>query len=118
MQKVKTEFQQLGQDLRAGNLTAAQSIFPLGRSYGRSAARTRQRRVQLPGFHQLATDLKAGNTTAAQQDVTKVQQDFQAHHHRRYLDGNTASDASQIFGPLGQALQPGNLPAGPQPYAT
>src|SRR5271169_896584 len=75
-QKVKQEFQQLGQDLQSGNLSAAQADFatlqkmqpqpPTSSSTQGSSSITQD-------FNQLATDLKAGNTTAAQQDFAKLQ---------------------------------------------
>jgi len=138
MQRASKEFQQLGQDLQSGNLSAAQSDFatlqslqPQSQSSSTSSAQSSSPISQ--DFSHLAADLKAGNTTAAQQDFTKLQQDFQsqgtqnqtqAHHHHHHHGGggensSGGSDAmSQLFSQLGQALQSGNLSAAQTAYAT
>jgi hypothetical protein len=126
-QKVK-QFQQLGQDLQSGNLSAAQSDFaklqemqpkPLTTSTSQSNSGITQ------DFNQLATDLKTGNTTTAQQDFAKLQQDFQAqatqgrHHHHHDTDSSGSSTAmSQMLGQFDTALQSGNLSAAQQAYAS
>jgi outer membrane protein assembly factor BamD (BamD/ComL family) len=129
-QKLKQEFQQVGQDLQSGNLTAAQSDFatlqqmrpqssPTASSQGTSSISQ--------DFNQLAADLKAGNTTAAQQDYAKIQQDFRSqgaqghrhHHHNSADDGSDSGSAiSQLFTQLGTALQSGSLSAAQQAYST
>ena len=131
MQRMKSEFQQLGSDLQSGNLTAAQSDFaalqkmqpqPPVSASGQNGSTISQ------DFTQLAADLKAGNTTAAQQDFTKLQQDFQSqasqthHHHHHHggssSDGGQSGSISQLFTQLGSALQSGNLSAAQQAYST
>src|SRR5271165_2306907 len=127
MQKVKQEFQQLGQDLQSGNLSAAQADFAtLQKMQPQSSSSSQGSSNITQDFNQLATDLKAGNTTAAQQDFAKLQQDFQGqatqgHHHRHHHSSESSGDSSaisQLFSQLGTALQSGNLSAAQQAYAT
>jgi len=128
----RAEFQQLGQDLSAGNLSAAQADFATfqqrtlpGNWSGTSANSTSNSSTSplAQDFHQLSSDLQAGNLTAAQQDYAKIQQDFQtqtghAHHHHQHREmGNSGlSDISQLFSQLGQDLQSGDLSAAQQAY--
>ncbi len=131
MQTARQEFQQLGQDLQSGNLTAAQSDFTTLQQFGpQSGSSTQSSNPVAQDFNQLATDLKAGNTTAAQQDYTKIQQDFQSqpgsqtqtHHHHHHHQGAGSTDESnsidQLLSQLGQALQSGNLSTAQQAYAS
>ncbi len=128
MQKSKQEFQQLGQDLQSGNLTAAQADFaalqkmqpqPPVSSTSQGGNSVSQ------DFNQLSTDLKAGDTTAAQKDLTQLQKDIQTqplttHHHHHHASGDTSGSSaiSQLFSQLGSALQSGNLSAAQQAYST
>ena len=120
LQQFQQEFQQLGKDLTAGNLTAAQSDFAtLQRdmpqtSSSASAAQSTNPIAQ--AFSQLAQDLKAGNLSAAQQDYANLQQDFQSHgphrhHHYHRAHESEESQFSKLFDQLGQDLQSGNLSA-------
>ena len=131
MQQFQQEFQQLGQDLQSGNLSAAQSDFATLRQSGPQANSTASAQSTDPivqAFNQLGTDLKAGNTTAAQQDYATIQQDFQnqatqsqgAHHHHHHHGGGGSQEnaISQMFQQLGQALQSGNLSAAQQAYGS
>lgn len=106
-QQIQKEFQQLGQDLQSGNLSAAQSDFvtltklvpklasAVASSSSASASSTssssQSANPLLQNFSQLAQDLQSGNLSAAQSDYTNIQQDFQhfspqsggpqGHHH-------------------------------------
>jgi outer membrane protein assembly factor BamD (BamD/ComL family) len=125
MQQFQQEFQQLGQDLQSGNLSAAQSDFgalqqfaPQGTSSSQSSNPIAQ------AFNQLSTDLQAGNVTAAQQDYANIQQDFQNqsqavhHHHHHHAGGGQENSIDQLFQQLGQQLQSGNLSAAQQAYGS
>ncbi len=130
MQTARQEFQQLGQDLQSGNLTAAQSDFAtLQQSGPQSGSSTQSSSPVATDLNQLATDLKAGNTTAAQQDYTKIQQDFQSqqgsqtqtHHHHHHHGGGGSGESNsidQLLSQMGQALQSGNLSTAQQAYAS
>ncbi|MGA2420250.1 MAG: hypothetical protein ABSG69_09210 [Candidatus Acidiferrum sp.] len=133
-QKLKQEFQQLGQDLQLGSLSAAQSDFATLQqnapqaSTTSSSAQTSNPLTQ--AFQQLSQDLKAGNLTAAKQDYSTIQQDFktqaaqgQTEHHRHLRGsgsgGNSegqSNSVSQLFSQLGQALQAGNITAAQTAY--
>jgi len=120
-------FQQLANDLQAGNLAAAQSDFATLTKSGSSTQLSGNNTIS-QAFNTLGQALKAGNLTAAQQDFTTLQQDLQqasgtsgAHHHHHHHSGGSSAqqtDAiSEAFGSLGQALQSGNLGAAQQAYA-
>jgi outer membrane protein assembly factor BamD (BamD/ComL family) len=126
-QKLKQEFQQLGQDLQSGNLSAAQSDFAaLQQNAPQAGAASSSAQSGNPvthAFQQLSQDLKAGNLTAAQQDYSTIQQDFKTQaapgqtQHPRHLRGagsggnseGQPNSVTQLFSQLGQALQAGNL---------
>jgi outer membrane protein assembly factor BamD (BamD/ComL family) len=117
LQQFQQEFQQLGQDLTSGNLSAAQSDFvtlqqDLPQASSTSTAQSNNPIAQ--AFSQLSQDLQAGNLSAAQQDYSTIQQDFQSqasqmHHHHHKSGGSQESQVSQLLDQLGQDLQSGNL---------
>ena len=136
------EFQQLGKDLQAGNLTQAQTdlvtleqnspflhIGAAATATGGSSASTSNNPIA-QAFNQLAQDLRAGNVSAARQDFSAIQQDFQNaqsqapaqggghHHHHAFSGQSVASPLAQLFTQLGQALQTGNLSSAQQAYST
>lgn len=128
-QQIQQEFQQLGQDLQAGNLSAAQSDFAnlqqLMPNNSNSTAQNNNPVTQ--AFNQLAQDLQAGNLSAAQQDYANLEQVFQNQaaqasqargHHHHHGGGNGASAISQLFDQLGQALQSGDLSTAQQLFTT
>ena len=132
-QQVQSQFQQLGQDLQAGNLSQAQQDFA---TLTQNLPGGQQQNATGPlaqAFNLLGQDLKAGNLSAAQKDFTTIQQDVQQqsgqiqhhHHHRASSAGDSGSASgqqdnpvSQALGALGQALQSGSLSSAQQAYAT
>ncbi len=133
-QKLQQEFQQLGQDLQSGNLSASQSDFATLQSLQPQSISTSSSQSNNPiaqAFSQLSQDLQSGNLSAAQQDYATIQQDFQSqaaqgqnqatqghHHHHHGGGGSEGSAVSQAFQQLGQALQSGNLTSAQQAYST
>ena len=125
MQKLKQEFQQLGKDLQAGNLSAAQADFATLQKMQQqppTSPSAQSTSTLAQDSNQLTADLKAGNTPAAQRDWAKVQKDIQtqpptARHHHHHHGGGTDSQTSQMFSQLGTALQSGDLSAAQQAYA-
>jgi len=138
--QVAQEFQQLGQDLQAGNLSAAQSDFATlqqlvsqvgsaATSVSSSSSSSQSGNPIAQAFSQLAADLKSGNLTAAQQDFAQIQKDFQnlaaqnqasgdngsglPHHHR-----GGSNTVSQLFEQMGQSLQSGDLTSAQSTFAT
>src|ERR1700758_5068832 len=97
VQQFKQEFQQLGQDLQSGNLSAAQTDFTTLQQIGSNSTATSPTASSNPlaqAFNQLGQDLQSGNLSAAQQDFTTIQQDLQSHasqtqghHHPRHGGG-------------------------------
>ena len=145
-QKIKSEFQQLGQDLQSGNLSQAQSDFTTlskdlsnvlqgGANTATASATTAPNTAAattspiLQAFNQLGQDLQSGNLQAAQQDFTKIQQDAQQaapqvsghHHHAESSQKSSSSQQSnpivQAFSQLTQTLQSGNLQGAQQAYS-
>ena len=127
-QKIQSEFQQLGQDLQAGNLTKAQADFSVlsQNAYGPLGSNS----ALAQAFNSLGSGLQSGNLQAAQQAYTSLQQDVQqagqGHHHHHHHGGmssqtansSTGSTLSQLFSSLGSALQAGNLSAAQTAYST
>jgi len=118
LQQLQQEFQQLGQDLQSGNVSAAQSDFATLEKALPQTSSTSTSQSSSPiaqAFNQLSQDLQAGNLTAAQNDYSTIQQDFQSQasqvhsHHHHHSGGSQQSQASQLFAQLGQDLQSGNL---------
>ncbi len=134
-EQIQQEFQQLGQDLQSGDLTAAQTDFTslqqlvpklaststtsTGTSSGSTAtsgtSSTPQNTVQstdprVQAFAQLEQDVQAGNTSAAQQDYAHIQQIFQQrthNNHRLHTGGfnGAPGGVSTLPGGVGQVFQ-------------
>src|ERR1035438_4742169 len=72
----RQQFQQLGQALQSGNLSAAQSDFAsLQQGFSQSAAASNANSTSAANplsqaFNQLASDLQSGNLSAAQKDYS------------------------------------------------
>ena len=127
-QKIQSEFQQLGQDLQAGNLTKAQADFSVLSQNVSSPLGSNSALAQ--AFNSLGSALQSGNLQAAQQAYTSLQQDVQqagqGHHHHHHHGGmnsqtansSTGSTLSKLFSSLGSALQAGNLSAAQTAYST
>jgi outer membrane protein assembly factor BamD (BamD/ComL family) len=126
IQRFQHNYQQLGQDLQSGNLSAAQSDCTALQQSGLQSSSTSQPQTSNPlaqDFSQLSQDLGTGNLSASQQDFAKLQQDLQgaaprAHHHHHHENDAAANPISQLFTQLGQALQSGNLSNAQQAYST
>jgi hypothetical protein len=114
-EQFQQEFQQLGKDLSAGNLSAAQSDFvTLQQDMPQANSTSQSNNPIAQAFQQLAQDLQSGNLSGAQQAYSTIQQDFQSqtsqvHHHHHHSGGSQQSQFAQLFEQLGQALQSGNL---------
>jgi outer membrane protein assembly factor BamD (BamD/ComL family) len=126
-QQLQQEIQQLGKDLSAGNLSAAQADFATLQkdAPAASAASAASNNPIAQAFQQLAKDLQAGNLSGAQQDFSTIQQDIQSqgggHHHHAHAQeasGAQQNPIAELFNELGQALQSGNLSAAQQAYST
>ena len=129
MQQAQQEFQQLGQDLQSGNISAAQTdMAALQKLQPQSSTSSTQSNPIAQEFTQLSQDLQAGNISNAQQDYAKIQQDFQSqststalsqtHAHHHHGGGSGSSEMSQLLAQLGQDLQSGNLSTAQQTYST
>jgi hypothetical protein len=127
-QQVQQEIQQLGKDLSAGNLSAAQADFTSLQKNDpqtSSATSSTSNNPIAQAFQQLAKDLQSGNLSGAQQDSSTIQQDIQSqgggqNHHSHAQDSSATQQnpVARLFSKLGQALQSGNLSAAQQAYTT
>jgi len=130
MQQFQQEFQQLGEDLQSGNLSAAQTDFATLQqlspqsSSTTSTSSSESSNPLAQAFNQLAQDIQSGNLSAAQQDYSNIQQDFQNQstqaegHHHHHHGGGDSSQISSLFQQLGQALQSGNVSSAQQIFGT
>src|ERR1700683_2830641 len=105
--QVAQEFQQLGQDLQAGNLSAAQSDFATLQQLV-SQAGSAPMSASSSSSSSFSSPSQTGNLTAAQQDFAQIEKDFQnlatqnqapgdsgsglPHHHHR----GTSNSISQL----------------------
>ena len=119
----KQEFQQLGQDLRSGNLSQAQSDLAAFQPSNVPAPFFSL--LQRPSINCHRSQIR--NLSAAQQDYATVQQDLQSsaasgHHHHHSAGSDTSSSSQnsleQFFSQLGQDLQSGNLSQAQSAYAS
>jgi hypothetical protein len=133
-QQLKTEFQQLGQDLQSGNLTQAQKDYAtISQNLPGLSQAQNSSNPLVQAFNQLGQDLQSGNLQAAQSDYTNVQQDAQQnaaqahghHHHHHRSEGAQESGSNpltspinQAFSQLAQSLQAGNLSGAQSAFAT
>lgn len=126
-QKIQSEFQQLGQDLQAGNITRAQSDFSsLSQNFSGSL---QSNSSMSQAFSALGTALQSGNLAAAQKAYSTLQNDVEqsglGHHHHHHSAGGSSqttnsssgSGLAQLFGSLGSALQTGNLSSAQSAYS-
>jgi hypothetical protein len=124
MEQVQQDFQQLGQDLQGGNLSAAQTDFATLQQFDPAAgpASSTQGNPIAQAFSQLAQDLGASNLTAAQKDFTTLQQDFASRtgmwQRQRHGEGANQMPLGQEFSQLIQMLQSGNQSGAQQVYNT
>lgn len=125
IQQFKHEFQQLGEDLQSGNLSAAQSDFAAIEQSGPKSDAVSSGPASSPlsqAFQQLSKDLQSGNLSAAQQDYSTIQHDIQnhaaqMHHHHHGVGHGESSQISQLFQQLGQDLQSRDLSSAQKAYA-
>ena len=123
----QTEFQQMGQDLQAGNLAQAEQDFATLSQNSPSANQSSSGGASSPisqAFSSLSKDLQSGNLSAAQNDYATIQNDFEQqrssghmHGHHRHTDGIDQPQVNQNFTSLAQALQSGNLNAAQTAFA-
>lgn len=124
IQQFKQEFQQLGEDLQSGNLSAAQSDLAALEQLGPKSNAVSSGPASSPlsqAFQQLAPDLQSGHLSAAQQDYSTIKQDIQNHaaqmRHRHHGSSGESSQIGQLFQQLGQDLQSGDLTSARKAYS-
>jgi outer membrane protein assembly factor BamD (BamD/ComL family) len=128
-QQIQTDFQQLGQDLQAGNLTGAQQDFATLQQALPSGQSQSQQNTASPitqAFTALSQALQSGNLQDAQTAFTTLQGDIQQqqgsgqvrHHHHHGGNSSQTNPVATAFGALSQALQSGNLSGAQTTFAT
>ncbi len=142
---IQQDFQQLGQDLQSGDLSAAQTDFTTLQSAQAQSSSSTASSPTSPSsalaseFTQLGQDLQSGNLSAAQSDFSTIQQTAQTqglsgphpaggghHHHHPSSSTNSADgtsstdpeDITDLLSQLGQSLQSGNLSSAQQTYSS
>ena len=111
---LQQQFQQLGQALQSGNLSAAQSDFASLRAgfsqpsstTGASSATSTSSTTSNPvnqAFNQLASDLQSGNLSAAQKDYSAIQQETKT---PMWFSGPQSIDPNHLGGKGGDYLRP------------
>ena len=132
VQNPMLQAQQLGNNLKSGNLSAAKASFATLQQSAPQTSSTSSSQSSNPiaqAFTQLGKDLQSGNVPAAQQDYSTIQQDFknqasssqatQGHHHHHHVSSvGGQNEISQAMGQLGQSLQSGKLSSAQQAYST
>ena len=132
LQQFRDEFQQLGQDLQAGNLPAAQADYAqlqqIEQQKNSSASQSNITNSVSQLFDQLGKDLASGNVSSAQDDFNDIMKAVQSsgpsvhhHHHHHHGGGGASLQTSSVqtdLNTLGQALQSGNLAAAQQAYTS
>ena len=127
-QKIQSEFQQLGQDLQAGNLSQAKSDFT---ALSQNTSGSIQNNSSLTqAFSTLGSALQSGNLSAAQKAYSTLQQDVEQtgaagghYHHRSAANAQTpasslGSTLSQLLASLGSSIQSGGSSTAQTAYST
>src|SRR5476649_933752 len=122
--QARSDFAQLGQDLKSGNLSQDQADFAtLSKDLPQGQPASSSPLGQ--DFNTLAQALKSGNITSAQQAFTSLQTDAQNaaqahphHHHHHGGSQEASSTTSQDVSQLGSALQAGDLTAAQKAFST
>jgi outer membrane protein assembly factor BamD (BamD/ComL family) len=97
MQQFRQDFQQLGQDLQAGNLSAAQSDFAALQQLTPQNKSTQNSNPVAQDLNQLSQDLAAGDLSAAQQAYATLQQDLPQFPQTRAATQPASAPASGNF---------------------
>lgn len=110
-------FTQLGKDLKAGALAAAQVDYAALQTlvhWNHATSSSPSDNPMAQAFSQLSEDLQAGNLAAAQADYETIHQAFQDEPvapaaEARNGDGDGAARITQLLTLTGQALQAGDV---------
>jgi hypothetical protein len=112
IQQFQKDFEQLGQDLQSGNLSAAATDFATLQKDSPQLSGSSSTQNQNPiaqALQQLNGDLQSGNLGGAQRP----------HHHHHSAEGaQSGNSLMQDFGQLGQDLQTGDLASAQKAYTS
>ena len=129
LQQFKDEFQQLGQDLQAGNLKAAQDDYAqlqkIQEQKNSSSSLSSASVSVSQLFAQLGKDLASNNVSSAQDDFNDIMKAIQSNgsraHHHHHHGGASSTQTSAVqtdLNSLGAALTSGNISAAQAAYAS
>ncbi len=131
LQQIRTDFQQLGADLQAGNMSQAQSDYAT-LSQNIAGSQTQTNNTINQDFSALGQAVRSGNLSDAQNSFATLLQDQQQsaqvhhrhHHHHGGSQGTNSSNTqasdpiTQAFQALNNALQSGDLNGAQLAYST
>ncbi len=109
---VQSEFQQLGKDLEAGNLTQAAADYTTLSQSLPAVLQASSNNPRVPLLNSVGQALQSGKLSAAQQAYTTFQQDVQQ------SAGQAQQGIQSAFNQLGQDLQAGNVTQAQADYTT
>ena len=127
-QQIKSDFEQLADDLQSGNLTGAQQdVSALNQDI--PATQQASSNPMLKSLGNVAQDLQSGNPSSAKQDFATLESNVQqawalrpGNHTRVHTvpsgAGLGSATLGQDFDSLKQALQLGNISSARQAYST
>jgi hypothetical protein len=123
-QKVKSDFAQLGKDLKSGNLSQAQADFA---TLSKDLPNGQANQAPPTGdpLSALGKALQSGNLSQAQQAYATIQQSVPqsgGHHHHHHQaapsPSGTGGSLSQDFSTLGKDLQSGDTSSAQKDYVS
>jgi hypothetical protein len=95
-QQRRADLQQLSQDLKSGNLSAAQQDFSAIQTLAQSGPLAKGDAFKVSGrqqdFATLGQDLQSGNLAGAQQAFAHLQGTFHRHHHNHVAPPSSATN--------------------------
>jgi hypothetical protein len=113
-QNVQSEFQQLGKDLEAGNLTQAAADYTTLSQSLPAVLQASSNNPRVPLLNSVGQALQSGKLSAAQQAYTTFQQGAQ----QSAPAGQAQQGIQSAFNQLGQDLQAGNVTQAQADYTT
>jgi chromosome segregation ATPase len=117
LKQFQQEFQQLGQDLQSGNVSAAKGDLSTLQQLGIPGFLSSSTTVGQE-FTKLSTQLQAGNVSGAEQDYTSIQQNLAQARTHFQQSGSGTSTTDTLLKQLGNELQACSQTTAQQAYAT
>jgi hypothetical protein len=120
LSQFQQEFQQLGEDLQSGNLSAAQSDMGTLQQLEPSGSSPTNNLISQE-LNQLSEQVQGGNLTGAQQDYGNLQNNLERQaarfHHHQDPSGTPSSPVDNELLQLGQSAQVSSQSSAQQAYS-